>query len=86
MPGVRLQLKRGKAAFWDDENPILHSGEPGYEIDTQKLKIGDGETHWRELPYFEGEVGTGGGGGNGGGGPSDDDIPDLVLFYENGKV
>lgn len=81
MPGVRLQLKRGKAAFWDDENPILHSGEPGYEIDTQKLKIGDGETHWRELPYFEGELGIGGGGG-----PSDNDIPDLVLFYENGKV
>lgn len=82
MGGVQIQLKRGKAAFWADENPILHAGEPGYESDTHKLKIGDGETHWRELPYFS--VGTGGGGG--GGGTSDDDIPDLVLFYENGKV
>jgi Major tropism determinant N-terminal domain len=80
-----IQLRRGKAAFWTDANPILHLGEPGYETDTRKLKVGDGVTHWRELPYFEGEAGGGGGGGGDGGG-SDDDIPDLVLFYENGKV
>lgn len=49
--GARIQLRRGRAAFWTSENPILHQGEPGYESDTRKLKIGDGVTHWRELPY-----------------------------------
>jgi hypothetical protein len=82
---IRIQLRRGKAVFWTDENPVLHHGEPGYETDTHRLKIGDGETFWRDLPYYAGAGGSGGG-GTGGGGTSDDDIPDLVLFYENGKV
>lgn len=54
MGNSRIQLRRGKAAFWTDENPTLHLGEPGYETDTKKLKIGDGETPWRELEYFDG--------------------------------
>lgn len=91
MGNSRIQVRRGKAAFWTDENPVLFLGEPGYESDTRKLKFGDGATHWRELPYFAGGVtpgggGGGGGGGDGGGGGADDDIPDLVNFYENGKV
>jgi hypothetical protein len=80
MPGSRIQLRRGKSIFWMDENPVLRDGEPGYEKDTGKLKIGDGVTHWRELEYFEDDS------GGGDSGTSDDDIPDLVLFYENGKV
>ena len=96
MGNSRIQLRRGKAAFWMDENPVLHPGEPGYEIDTGKLKIGDGQTHWRELAYFSTGIGTGGG-------PVDDatlwdhinsqqphpvydDGPSLFLLYENAKV
>jgi Major tropism determinant N-terminal domain len=52
--GARIQLRRGKKAFWESENPILHEGEPGYERDTRKLKIGDGVTPWRDLPYAAG--------------------------------
>jgi hypothetical protein len=55
--GAQIQFRRGKAAFWDSENPILRDGEPGYEKDTRKLKIGDGVTHWRELPYLVGANG-----------------------------
>lgn len=51
MGNARIQLRRGTAAFWEDANPILHSGEPGYETDTGKLKIGDGRLPWRELEY-----------------------------------
>jgi hypothetical protein len=32
-------------------------GEPGFEKDTQKLKIGDGETAWRNLPYVNWQPG-----------------------------
>jgi hypothetical protein len=80
MPHTQIQIRRGSAAFWDSENPILHDGEPGYERDTRRLKIGDGITHWRELPYSPT------GATSGGGGTTDEDTPDLVLFYNNGKV
>lgn len=81
---TRIQFRRGKPAFWVDENPILRSGEPGYEIGTGNIKIGDGVTPWNDLDYYAGDsAGMGGGGGFPGPG---DEIPDLVLFYENGKV
>lgn len=46
-----FQLRRGTAEAWHKNNPILARGEPGYEIDTYRLKIGDGSTPWRELSY-----------------------------------
>jgi hypothetical protein len=39
-----FQVKRGQSAAWFNSNPILRVGEPGFEIDTGKLKIGDGVT------------------------------------------
>lgn len=98
MGNSQIQLRRGKAVFWTDENPVLRPGEPGYETDTHKLKIGDGVTFWRELDYFNGldlDPGT-----------DDatamelilahisdptphavyDDGPSLFLLYENAKV
>ena len=50
-----LQLKRGTSARWSELNPILAIGEPGFEYDTKKLKIGDGETAWNDLPYINRE-------------------------------
>lgn len=47
-----LQIKRGTAARWAELNPILANGEPGFEYDSKKLKIGDGHTAWNELPYI----------------------------------
>lgn len=47
-----FQLKRGTAAKWTELNLILAIGEPGFEYDTKKLKIGDGVTPWNDLPYI----------------------------------
>ena len=47
-----LQLKRGTAARWVELNLVLAAGEPGFEYDTKKLKIGDGVTAWNDLPYI----------------------------------
>lgn len=47
-----IQLHRGLAATWAAHNPILAYGEPGFEKDTYKLKIGDGVTEWNSLAYF----------------------------------
>lgn len=46
-----FQFKRGTAQRWIEVNPILKQGEPGFEYDTGKLKIGDGIKHWLELDY-----------------------------------
>jgi hypothetical protein len=50
-----IRFKRAVAADWALDDPILQEGEPGFEIDTGKLKVGDGASHWSELDY----VGTG---------------------------
>ena len=47
-----LQLKRGVASRWSEVNPVLAAGEPGFVIDENKLKIGDGSTAWNDLPYI----------------------------------
>lgn len=52
-----FQLKRGTAAKWVELNLVLAAGEPGFEIDTNRLKIGNGSTPWLDLPYI-GESGV----------------------------
>lgn len=47
-----FQLRRGKAEVWEKNNPILARGEPGFVIDKNRLKIGDGVTPWTDLEYF----------------------------------
>jgi hypothetical protein len=47
-----LQLKRGTAARWAELNLVLAAGEPGFVIDENRLKIGDGITAWNDLPYM----------------------------------
>jgi microcystin-dependent protein len=49
-----IQFKRKPAASWIAKNPILAKGEPGFELDTFKMKIGDGVTAWTSLPYQNG--------------------------------
>lgn len=47
-----LQFKRGTDRAFRKNNPVLLRGEPGYEWNTHKLKIGDGETRYNNLPYI----------------------------------
>ena len=43
----RIQLRRGGAQEWQNANPILAQGELGIELDTGRIKIGDGVTAWK---------------------------------------
>lgn len=52
-----IKFRRGTAAEWVASQPqpggeVLRLGEPGYEKDTGRLKIGDGITPWNSLAYF----------------------------------
>ena len=53
-----IQLKRGLAENWTKLNPILQPGEPGMELDTGRLKLGNGVDPWLDLKYV-GEDGHG---------------------------
>lgn len=49
---VFVELRRNNSAFYAFNNPVLAAGEPAYETDTNKLKIGNGITPYNSLPYF----------------------------------
>ena len=50
----RIVLRRDTSTNWTTNNPVLLLGEPGYETDTSRMKIGDGSTLWADLPYYVG--------------------------------
>ena len=57
---VRIRQKYDTAENWSKNNPILLAGEIGIESNTNRIKIGNGTSHWDDLTY------AGGGGGEGG--------------------
>jgi hypothetical protein len=48
---TQIQVRRGTAAQWTSANPVLATGELGFETDTGLLKGGNGSTAWNSLPY-----------------------------------
>lgn len=52
-----VKLRRGISSRWSAVNPVLAEGEPGVEIDTHRVKVGDGTTDWNQLPYPMGSAG-----------------------------
>lgn len=44
-----IQTRRDSAVNWDDNNPVLLSGELGYDETNNVTKIGDGITNWKNL-------------------------------------
>lgn len=59
-----IAFRKGTSAEWNNANPILASGEPGYDLTNSILKIGDGSKTWTQLSGI-GSSGVGGGGGSG---------------------
>lgn len=53
---VRIQVRRDTSENWGSANPVLASGEFGYETDTGKLKVGNGATTWSQLDYVTADV------------------------------
>jgi hypothetical protein len=97
-----FKLRRGTSVDWSSNNPTLRSGEPGYETDSGRFKIGNGYTPWNQLPYFidedritellaesgQGDVATVMNTHINSETPHPvyDDGPSLTLLYENAKV
>jgi hypothetical protein len=46
----RLKIRASSAAAWASANPVLLAGEPGFELDTRRLRFGDGVSPFASLP------------------------------------
>lgn len=88
-----FQFVRGTSTTLVASNRIFRDGEPVYERDTRRLKVGDGVTPYQGLSYIGGDVS----GGTDDAAlqahiasatphPAYDDGPSLLLLYENAKV
>lgn len=53
---TKICLRNDLAANWAQVNPLLLSGELGFERDTGLFKIGNGELNWNDLPYAGGNT------------------------------
>lgn len=54
---TRILLRNDTAANWEtNKATVLKKGEVGIEIDTNRMKIGDGVTAYGNLKYFGGEA------------------------------
>lgn len=49
---TQIQLRRDTSTNWSSVNPVLASGEPAFETDTGKFKIGNGTTAYNSLDYI----------------------------------
>ena len=49
-----VKVRRDSAFNWETENPPLEAGEIGFEVDTNRLKIGNGYDLWGDLQYTSG--------------------------------
>lgn len=48
--GTRMQQRRAPAADWSTSNYVLADGELGVTTDTGIIKVGNGTSHWNDLP------------------------------------
>lgn len=70
---TQIKLRRDTAANWTNNNSVvLAAGEPGFETDSGKLKIGNGTSTWAQLSYISGS-----GGGSGGQILADQGVPTV---------
>jgi hypothetical protein len=67
----KIQVRRDTAANWTTNNPVLADGEPGFESDTGKLKIGNGTSNYSTLTSI---------GGSSGGASGYDDILNAIAI------
>jgi predicted secreted protein len=49
-----IKFRRGTTKSWRSATVKLASGQPGYDKDKHKIKVGDGEKSWADLPYASG--------------------------------
>lgn len=96
---ARIRLRRAWKHEWEQVNPVLRDGEPGFDKTSNLLKIGDGVTPWTGLKYISPSLSDGVSSGDvdvdaaisshindSTPHPAYDDGPSFLLLYQNAKV
>ena len=52
---AKIVLRNDTSINWKTINPILMKGEIGVEMDSRKMKVGDGMSAWNDLDYLAGD-------------------------------
>lgn len=52
MVTTRIQVRRGSTSDWNTSNPVLSTGEIGFNTTLGAIKIGDGTSTWSLLDYL----------------------------------
>ena len=47
---LKAYIRRDVSDRWAEVNPVLDKGELAYEVDTNRIGIGDGINTWQDLP------------------------------------
>ena len=53
---VRYLLRGDTAEAWETKNPLLLRNEIAYDMTNRRIKFGDGNTLWKDLPYVKPDV------------------------------
>lgn len=47
-----ITVRKGTSSQWSAANPVLASGEPGFDLTNSLFKVGDGSSSWSGLSYY----------------------------------
>ncbi len=47
-----ITVRKGTSSQWSAANPVLASGEPGFDLTNSLFKVGDGSSTWSGLSYY----------------------------------
>lgn len=50
------QFKKDIQSNWEEANTVLRAAEPGFDLTNKRLKMGDGTTPWKALPYVDPDI------------------------------
>jgi len=55
---LTLEVMKYTREVWETTNPVLGNNQLGIELDDEQIrfKLGDGITHWLDLPYILGQI------------------------------
>ena len=53
---IKIKIRRGSTADWEASNPVLELGEIAADTTKHLLKVGNGSSTWKVLPYYAVEV------------------------------
>lgn len=48
---TKIQFRRDTSTNWENTDPTLSQGEPGFDLDRGLIKVGNGSSNWNCLPF-----------------------------------